>query len=61
MSFSDLFKKGTEPHVDTPAQAKARADAAATVKAKADAKSAKAASGGKAPQAAPAAEGPTRK
>jgi hypothetical protein len=43
MSFSDTFKKKTEPHVDTPAQAKARADATAEVKAKADAKTAKAA------------------
>ena len=41
MSFSDLFKKSTEPHVDAPAQAKARADAVASVKAKADAKSAR--------------------
>ena len=43
MSFADAFKKKTEPHVDTPAQAKARADAAAEVKAKADAKTARAA------------------
>jgi hypothetical protein len=45
MSFSDAFKKTPEPHVDTPAQAKARADAVADVKAKADAKTAKAAAG----------------
>ena len=43
MGFSDAFKKRTEPHVDTPAQAKARAEAAADVKAKADAKIARAA------------------
>ncbi len=43
MSFSDTFKKKSEPHVDTPAQAKARADAVAEVKAKADAKIARAA------------------
>jgi hypothetical protein len=56
MSFSDIFKKKTEPHVDTPAQAKARADAAAEVKGKADAKTAKAAAaraGKKVEQAAP--------
>lgn len=45
MGFSDAFKKNTEPHVDTPAQAKARADAVADVKAKADAKIARAAAG----------------
>lgn len=38
MGFSDAFKKRTEPHVDSPAQAKARAEAVATVKAKADAR-----------------------
>jgi hypothetical protein len=43
MGFADAFKKKTEPHVDTPAQAKARSDATADVKAKADAKTAKAA------------------
>jgi hypothetical protein len=43
MGFADIYKKTTEPHVDTPAQAKARADAAAEVKAKADAKTARAA------------------
>ena len=43
MSFSDLSKKKVEPHVDTPAQAEARAQAVADVKAKADAKAAKAA------------------
>lgn len=42
MSFHDLYKK-TEPHVDTPAQAEARAQAMADVKAKADAKTARAA------------------
>lgn len=42
MSFSNLGKK-TEPHVDTPAQAEARAQAMEDVKAKATAKSAKAA------------------
>ena len=41
MSFSDTFKKSTEPHVDTPAQAKARTEAAAEVKARAEAKTAK--------------------
>ena len=41
MGFSDAFKKRTEPHVDTPAQAKARADATTEVKAKADAKTAR--------------------
>jgi hypothetical protein len=43
MGFSDAFKKSTQPHVDSPAQAKARADATADVKAKADAKTARAA------------------
>jgi len=64
MSFNDLFNKSTEPHVDTPAQAQARADAVAEVKAKADAKTAKAAvarTGKKAEHAAPAAAGPTKK
>jgi hypothetical protein len=41
MSFNDLGKKSTEPHVDTPAQAEARAQAAVDLKAKADAKTAK--------------------
>jgi len=43
MSFSDLSKKKVEPHVDTPAQAEARAQAAAHVKSKVDAKAARAA------------------
>ncbi|HEY6005644.1 MAG TPA: hypothetical protein VIV57_22380 [Anaeromyxobacter sp.] len=43
MSFKDLEQKKTEPHVDTPEQAAARAEAAADVKAKADAKAARAA------------------
>ncbi len=56
MSFSDAFKKRTEPHVDTPAQAKARADAVAEVKAKAEAGAARAAAakaGKKSEHAAP--------
>jgi hypothetical protein len=64
MSFSDTFKKRTEPHVDTPAQAKARADATAEVKAKAEAKAARAAAAraaSKPEHAAPAAIGPTTK
>ncbi len=43
MSFKDLENKQATPHVDTPAQAEARAQAVADVKAKADAKVAKAA------------------
>ncbi|MFL5260863.1 MAG: hypothetical protein ACJ79R_13485 [Anaeromyxobacteraceae bacterium] len=43
MGFADAFKKSTGPHVDSPAQAKARAEAAEEVKSKADAKVAKAA------------------
>ena len=43
MSFSDLSKKRVEPHVDTPAPAEARTQAAARVKARADAKAARAA------------------
>ena len=52
MSFSDAFKKNAEKHVDTPAQAEARAAAVAEVKSKADAKAAKAAAGtaGKKPE-----------
>jgi hypothetical protein len=41
MSFNDLGNKAIEPHVDTPAQAEARAQAAVDLKAKADAKTAK--------------------
>jgi hypothetical protein len=41
MSFKDLSKKSITPHVDTPAQAEARVQAAADVKTKADAKAAK--------------------
>lgn len=44
MSFKDLGNKSAAPHVDTPAQKEARAQAAADVKAKADAKAARAAS-----------------
>lgn len=43
MSFKDLGEKNVAPHVDTPAQAEARAAAVADLKAKADAKAAKAA------------------
>lgn len=43
MSFKDLSNKKASPHVDTPAQAEARTQAAADLKAKADAKAAKAA------------------
>ncbi|HEX9052244.1 MAG TPA: hypothetical protein VF841_17075 [Anaeromyxobacter sp.] len=43
MSFKDLGNKNAKPHVDTPAQAEARAAAVADLKAKADAKAAKAA------------------
>ncbi len=46
MSFADTFKKKVEPHVDTPAQAEARANAVADIRAKADAKAAKAAAQG---------------
>ncbi len=52
MSFKDLGKN--KPHVDTPAQAEARAAALAHLKEKADAKAAKAA--GETPK--PAAKGP---
>lgn len=57
MSFADTFKKKVEPHVDTPAQAEARAKAAADVQAKADAKAARAVAhaAGKKPEAAGAA------
>ncbi|BDG05632.1 hypothetical protein [Anaeromyxobacter oryzae] len=41
MSFKDLEKKNAAPHVDTPAQAEARAAAAADLKAKTDAKAAR--------------------
>jgi hypothetical protein len=41
MSFKDLGNKDAAPHVDTPAQAEARAAAVADLKAKADAKAAK--------------------
>lgn len=41
MSFNDLGKKDSEPHVDTPAEAEARAQATVDLKAKADAKTAK--------------------
>ena len=64
MGFSDTFKKRTEPHVDTPAQAKARSDAVAEVKAKADAKTARAAgakAGKKAERTPPTATQPTKK
>ena len=43
MGFKDLSSKNPQPHVDTPAQAEARSQAAADLKAKADAKTAKAA------------------
>lgn len=43
MSFKDLGDKDAAPHVDTPAQAEARAQAAADVKTRADAKAARAA------------------
>lgn len=57
MSFKDLGVKNAAPHVDTPAQAEARAQAVADVKAKADAKAAKSAArrqaeGSKAPPTA---------
>lgn len=41
MSFKDLEKKNAAPHVDTPAQAEARAAAAADLKTKTDAKAAR--------------------
>lgn len=41
MGFKDLDKKNAAPHVDTPAQAEARAAAAADLKTKTDAKAAK--------------------
>jgi hypothetical protein len=44
MSFKDLETKNAAPHVDTPAQAEARAAAAADLKTKNDAKAAKNAS-----------------
>jgi hypothetical protein len=43
MGFKDLSNKSVTPHVDTPAQAEARAHAVDDLKAKADAKAAKAA------------------
>lgn len=43
MGFKDLGTKGAAPHVDTPAQAEARAAAVADLKAKTDAKAAKSA------------------
>ena len=45
MGFKDLSNKNAPPHVDTPAQAAARAEAAADLKAKADARTAAAAQG----------------
>src|SRR5512140_3466281 len=61
MSFNDLGKKDAPQHVDTPAQAEARAAAVADLKTKADAKAAKAATQREAkragaPAAAPAAK-----
>jgi hypothetical protein len=58
MGFKDLGDKGAAPHVDTPAQAEARAQAVADVKAKSDAKAAKNATQreGKPGSAAPAAK-----
>ncbi len=41
MGFKDLGNKSASPHVDTPAQAEARAAATADLKAKSDAKAAK--------------------
>jgi hypothetical protein len=41
MGFKDLGNKNVTPHVDTPAQKEARAQAAADVKAKSDAKAAR--------------------
>lgn len=43
MSFNDLGNKNAPPHVDTPAEAEARAQAATDRKAKADARAAHAA------------------
>lgn len=43
MGFADAFKKDHQQHVDSPAQAAARAEAAEKVKAKADANAARAA------------------
>jgi hypothetical protein len=43
MSFADTFKKTVAPHVDTPAQAEARANAVAKIQSDADAKTARAA------------------
>jgi hypothetical protein len=43
MSFKDLSSKNVAPHVDTPAQAEARAQAVADQKTRVDAKAAKAA------------------
>jgi len=43
MSFNDLGNKDAPPHVDTPAEAEARAQAANDRKAKADAEAARAA------------------
>jgi hypothetical protein len=55
MSFKDLGKQAP-PHVDTPKEAEARAQAVADVKAKADAKAAHAAT----QRAAKAAQNPTK-
>jgi hypothetical protein len=57
MGFKDLSSKNPKQHVDTPAQAEARAQAAADLKAKGDARAAKAAAqrDAKQPQDAPGA------
>jgi hypothetical protein len=64
MSVTDTAANKVEPHVDTPAQAEARASALAKHRAKADAKTAKAAAqraGKKDEKAVPAAPAPEKK
>lgn len=58
MSFKDLSSKNVAPHVDTPAQAEARAQAAADLKTRVDAKAARAAARRAAKHHDPAKPGP---
>lgn len=61
MSFADAFRKNPPPHVDTPAQAEARAKAVSEIQAKADARAARATAHkthGEPEKVAPAGAGP---
>lgn len=60
MSFKDLGNKDAAPHVDTPQQAEARAQAVAHLKAKADAKAARSAAQAAGKDQKPAANDPAQ-